>query len=132
MSAEVPTGSPSRGGDVAVYVFGINQPSLPIPFYSVLVSVSVCMSLSSAFHFINSPDKAPLSHSCLLVLLLPFWSVQQYRLPLYESLRQPRYNPLWLTGLKAPVNLTCSQKMIIVKYRFVKVLFIRYEDFHSP
>ena len=28
----VPTGSPSRGGGVAVYVFDINQPSLPTPF----------------------------------------------------------------------------------------------------
>ena len=37
----VPTGSPSRGGDVALHVFDINQPSLPTPFYSVLVSVSV-------------------------------------------------------------------------------------------
>ena len=31
-------GSHSRGGDVAVYVFDINQPSLPTPFYSVIVS----------------------------------------------------------------------------------------------
>ena len=28
----VPAGSPSRGGDVAVYVLDINQPSLPTPF----------------------------------------------------------------------------------------------------
>ena len=32
----VPVGSPSRGGDVAVYVLDINQASLPTPFYSVL------------------------------------------------------------------------------------------------
>ena len=41
----VPAGSPPRGGDVAVHVFDINQPSLPIPFYSLLVSIaflSVC------------------------------------------------------------------------------------------
>ena len=36
-----PTGSPSRGGDFAVCIFDINQPSLPTPFHSVLVSVSV-------------------------------------------------------------------------------------------
>ena len=30
---QVPTGSPSRGGDVAAYVFDINQPSLPTPFF---------------------------------------------------------------------------------------------------
>ena len=28
----VPAGSPSRGGDVKVYVLDINQPSLPTPF----------------------------------------------------------------------------------------------------
>ena len=27
-----PAGSPSRGGDVTVYVFDINKPSLPTPF----------------------------------------------------------------------------------------------------
>ena len=46
----VPAGSPSRGGDVKVYVLDINQPSLPTPFYSVLVSVSVFMALSIVFH----------------------------------------------------------------------------------
>ena len=49
----VPTGLPARGGDVAVYVFDINQPSFPAPFYSVLVSVSVFMALSPVFHSIN-------------------------------------------------------------------------------
>ena len=32
-----PMGSSSCGGDVTVNVFDINQPSLPTPFYSVLV-----------------------------------------------------------------------------------------------
>ena len=72
----VPTDSPSRGGDVAVYVFDINQPSLPIPFYSVLVSISVFMDLSTVFHSINSPYNSPLSHSVLPVLFLPFWSIE--------------------------------------------------------
>ena len=71
----IPAGSPSRGGDVTVYVFGINQPSLPTPFYSVLVSVSV---LSTVFHFINFPDNSPLSHSVLPVLFLLYWSFQLY------------------------------------------------------
>ena len=35
----------SRGGDVAVNVFDMNQPNLPAPFYSILVSVFVCMVL---------------------------------------------------------------------------------------
>ena len=42
----VPTGSPSRDGDVTVYVW--NKPtSLPTPFYSVLASISVFMALST-------------------------------------------------------------------------------------
>ena len=66
-----PAGSPSRGGDVTVYVCDINQPSLPTPFYSVLVSISVFMALSTVFHSINSPDNSPLSHcSAGLILAL--------------------------------------------------------------
>ena len=32
----VPAGSPSRGGDVAVYVFGLDQPRSPTPYNLVL------------------------------------------------------------------------------------------------
>ena len=77
-SLPIPSGSPSRGGDVPVYVYDINQPSLPTPFYSVLVSISVFMALSTVFHSINSPDNYPFSHSLLLVLSLPYWSFQLY------------------------------------------------------
>ena len=71
----VPTGSPSRGGDVAVYVLDLNQPSLPTPFYSVLECVSVFMDLSSVFHsIIFFSDSSPLSHSVLPVLFLPYRS----------------------------------------------------------
>ena len=79
--------SPLCGGDVAVYIFDINQPSLPTPFYSALVSVSVFMALSTVFHSINSPNNSPLSHSVLLVffcLIGPF-----IYMSLYESLPQP-------------------------------------------
>ena len=71
-----PTGSPSRDEDVAVYVFDINQPSLPTPFYSVLVPISVFVALSTVFRFIMkvcpqlsafSPCSSGL-HSALLVL----------------------------------------------------------------
>ena len=72
----VPVGSPSHDGDVAVWVFDINQPSLPTPFYSVLVSISVFMALSTVFHSIDSPDNSPLSHSVLPALFLPYWSFQ--------------------------------------------------------
>ena len=47
---EVPTGSPSLDGDVAVYAFDINQLSLPTPLYSVLVPISLFMALSTVFH----------------------------------------------------------------------------------
>ena len=80
--------SPSRGGTVAAYVYNKSQPSLPTPFYSVLVSVSVFMTLSTVFHSINSPGNSPLSHSVLPVLFLPHWSFQLY-ISLYESLLQP-------------------------------------------
>ena len=54
----------------------INQPSLPTPFYSVLVSVSVFMALSTVFHSINSPDNSPLFHYVVPILFLPFLSLQ--------------------------------------------------------
>ena len=41
LSLSVPAGSPSRGGDVRVCVFDINQPSLPTPF-----TLFLCLFLS--------------------------------------------------------------------------------------
>ena len=76
----VPVGSPSRDGDVAVYVFDVNQPSLPTPFNSVLVSVSFFTALSTVFHSTNSPDSSLFSGSVFPVLLLPYWSFQLYRI----------------------------------------------------
>ena len=84
-SLNVPMGSPSHGGDVAVYVFDIKQLSLPtLFFYSILVSVSVFKALSTLFQSINSPNNSPLSHFFLPVLFLPYWSFQLY-LSLWES-----------------------------------------------
>ena len=91
VSLLVPTGSPSHGG------------SLLTPFYSVLVSVSVFRALSTVFHSINSPHNSLLSHSVLLVLLLPYWSFQPYHLLMKVSL-SPDIILLWLTGLKASTN----------------------------
>ena len=82
----VPAGSSSRGEDVVVFVRDIHEPSLPTPFYSVVVSISVFMALSTVSHSMNSPDNSPLSHSVLPVLILPHWSFQ---LSPYESLPQP-------------------------------------------
>ena len=74
----VPAGSPSRGGDVTGYV---------TPFYSVLVSISVFMALSTVFHSINHRDNSVfltlffLSYLCLIG---PFNYIS-----VYESLLQP-------------------------------------------
>ena len=75
---DVPAGSPSRGGDVSVHVFDINQPSLPTPLYSVLVPVSTFIAFSIAFHSVNSPNNSPLSLPVLAVLFLPYWSFQLF------------------------------------------------------
>ena len=66
------------GEDLCWIVLDINQPSLPIPFYSFLLSISVFMALSSIFHSTHSPDNSPCSHSVLPVLSLPYWSFQLY------------------------------------------------------
>ena len=73
-----PKGSASRGGDVMADAFDTNQPSLPTPFYSVLVSISVFMALSTVFHSISSSDNFSLSHSVLPVLFPPYWPFQLY------------------------------------------------------
>ena len=74
----VAEGSLSRGGDVVVYVKGINQPSLPTPFFFHYFneSVTVFMAHLTVFHVLNSPDNSPLSHSVLPVLILFYWSFQ--------------------------------------------------------
>ena len=64
----------ARGGDVVFYAFDINQPSLPTPFYSALVSISVLWSFQ--LYFIH--DNSPLSRSVLPVLSLPYSSFQLY------------------------------------------------------
>ena len=53
---------------VTVYAEDVNQPSLPTPFCSVLVSISVFMALLTVFHSKNSPDNSLFSHSVLPVL----------------------------------------------------------------
>ena len=74
------------------FMSDINQPSLPTPFYSVLVSISVFMALSTVFRSINSPDNSPFSHSVLPVLSLCPIGPFNYK-SLYESLLQPGSNP---------------------------------------
>ena len=107
----VPMGSPSHGGDVAIYVFGITQLNLPTPFYSALMSLSAFMALSTVFHSTNSSDNSPLSHSVLPVLFLPFSSFHLY---LFLKVSLSPYIILcgWL-GLKHQLtNWQSSQAMV--------------------
>ena len=59
-----------------LFVFDVNQPSLPTPLYSVLVSIPVFMALTTVFHSMNSPENSPLSDSVLPVLFVLYWSFQ--------------------------------------------------------
>ena len=50
--------------------FDINQPSLSIPIYSVLVSIYVFMAISAVLDSITSHDNSPLPQSVFPVLFL--------------------------------------------------------------
>ena len=45
VSTAVPAVSPARGGDVAVYVFDINQLNLPTPFLKNILFLYLLLSL---------------------------------------------------------------------------------------
>ena len=87
---EVSVGSPSRGGDVLVYVFDINQPSLPTPFTLFLwLFLSYGPFTCISFHkFSRKLSTFSISsfglNSALLVLSTIY---------LFMSLLQPWYNP---------------------------------------
>ena len=72
-------------------------------FYSLLVSVSVFMALSTVFYSVNSSDNSAFSlwsSGLISALLVP----STIYLFMKVSLSPDDYNPLWLTGLKAPTN----------------------------
>ena len=80
-------GSPPRSGDIVVYVFDINHPSLSIPFYSVLEA------LSNVLDSINSPTTLRFP---ALFFRSYFCRIGSFNyISLYESLPQPWYNPSW-------------------------------------
>ena len=87
LSLSIPAGAPPRDGDIAIYVFDIKQLSLSHPFYSLLVSVSVFMALSTVFHSMNSPDNYLFYHSVPPIYFCLFGPFN-YR-SLYERLLQP-------------------------------------------
>ena len=73
----VPAGSPSRGGDVTVYV--AYKPTELAHSFLFCSCVDFCLyGPFNYFHSINSPDNSPISHSVLPVLCLSYWFSQLY------------------------------------------------------
>ena len=103
---------PSRGGDVTVYVKDMNQPSLPIPFYSVPASVSVFRALSSLFHSMHFPDNSPFSHSVVLVLSLPCRYFRLY-FSLWKSLSP--WAHLHVVGMLRFRSVTSTKLKVVYK-----------------
>ena len=127
LSLPVPTGSPSDGGDVVVYVKDMNQLSLPTAFYSGLVSVS--MALSIILHFINSPNNSPLSHcsSSLISALLVLSTIYLF---IKVSLRPDIILCSWL-GLKHQL-ITCFLQTVTnwsIAFSFCCFLFHRLRQY---
>ena len=102
---------PSRGTVVTVYV--LNQPSLPTPFYSVLASISVFMTLSIVFHYANSSDNSPLSDcsSGLISALLVLWNIYLFffftKVPLSPDIRSG-----WLSSKQLTNYLTVRNHFV--------------------
>ena len=74
----VPAGSLSRSGDVTIHVKDINQPSLPTPFYSDLVSISLLWPFQLYFIPLNIPTTLrflTLFFRSYLCLIGPFNSI---------------------------------------------------------
>ena len=69
---QVPAGSPSRGGDVMVYVW--HKPSELVRSFLFCYCVYFCLYGT----FINSSDNSPFYDSVLLVLSLLYWPFQLY------------------------------------------------------
>ena len=92
----VPAGSPSWGGDVV-------QPSLSTPFiFSAYINFCLYVPFNCvSFH--ESSQQLSIFSLCSTGLISALSDLSTI-LSLYESLPQPWCNPLWLTGLKAPIN----------------------------
>ena len=111
----VPVVSPSRDGDVTVYVW--HKPTQLAHSFLFCSRVYFCLygPLNCIlFHkFSRQLSAFSLcffrSHFCLVG---PFNCMS-----LYQSLLQPWYNPLWLTGLKAPTNWLTSYSRFVQMVR---------------
>ena len=74
-----------------------HKPTWDYPLLFLFCSC-VCFCLYDPFNLYFIPQILPTTLRVLPVLILPYWFFQLKGLP------QPWYNPLWLTGLKAPTN----------------------------
>ena len=109
----VPAGSPSRGGDITVYVPDKHQPSLPPPFFLFCSCVCFCLyspfSCISFHKFSRQLSAFSLSSSGLIFALLVLSIIY-----LFMKVSQPRYNPL----KRQLTNYTCHVRewgLVIVK-----------------
>ena len=95
----VPAGSPSRAGDVVIYVFDINRPELS---HSFLFCSCVCFCLYGPFNcisfqkFSRQLSASSLCSSCLISALSVLSTVYLFM--------KVSCSPSWLTGLKTPIN----------------------------
>ena len=108
-------GSPSCGGDVAVYVFGINQLRLPTLSFLFCSCVYFCLyGPFNFFHFKISPNNSPLSHSVLpVLLLLPYWSFQLYvSISLWKSPSSLNPNPAHQEFFTVTYQKCCTKGMV--------------------
>ena len=84
-STLVSAGLPSRGGDVAVYVFDINQPSLFTPFFPILFLCLFCLyGPLNCISIHKFSRRFSVFSLCSCGLIGPF-----HYMSLYESLLQP-------------------------------------------
>ena len=72
-----PPGSPSRGGDVAVYVYDMNQPNLPSPFLIFfLLILFLCLFLYlRPFQLYFITHILPTTLRCLTLFFLAYFSL---------------------------------------------------------
>ena len=109
----VPTGSPSRGGDVTVYVPDINQPSLLTPF---LFCSCVCLCLYVPFNcisFLIFFRQLSAFSPCSSNLVLPYWSFELWQfLIVSKDAGEPRGIRWGVSGF-IRLNLTRFQTPVI-------------------
>ena len=100
----VPAGSPSRGGDVTVYVWLINQPRLSTPFYFALASIRSLWPFQLYFLFHQFSRQVSVFSLCSSGLISALLVLSTIYLFMKVSFSPDIISSGWLTGLKTPIN----------------------------